>query len=133
VAAHAYHIKAPAGLLPRDGLDARVLVSEGPGARRRDRPTLVPILESAIAFVQRIPADKSRGDERRDRMAVQVNGVGDLAPWAKSKSCGPWKADRSCGHPGCAQDQRAVDILSALTESSPGVWTLDEADIHLTA
>jgi hypothetical protein len=66
-------------------------------------------------------------------MPVPVNAVPDLATWANSKSCGPWKADRSCGHPGCVQDQRAVDILSALTETSPGVWTLNEADVHLTA
>jgi hypothetical protein len=66
-------------------------------------------------------------------MPVPVNGVADLAAWANSKSCGPWRADRSCGHPGCVQDQRAVDILSALTETSPGVWTLNEANVHLTA
>jgi hypothetical protein len=66
-------------------------------------------------------------------MAVAVNQVGDLANWANSKSCGPWKADRSCGHAGCVQDQRAVDILLALVKTAPGVWTLNEADIQLTA
>lgn len=66
-------------------------------------------------------------------MAVPVNSVDDLTIWANSKSCGPWKSDRSCGHPGCVQDQRAVDILSALTETAPGVWTLNEAEIQFTA
>lgn len=65
-------------------------------------------------------------------MPMHVHGVADLAAWANSKSCGPWKADRSCGHVGCVQDQRAVDILSALVETSPGVWLLMETDIQLT-
>ena len=65
-------------------------------------------------------------------MAVQVDRVGDLIRWADSKSCEPWKADRSCGHDGCVQAQRAVDILSALVETDPGVWSLDERDIEFT-
>lgn len=66
-------------------------------------------------------------------MAVVVNGVSDLVAWANSKSCEPWKADRSCGHPGCVQAQRAVDILSALQDNGAGTWTLDEANVELTA
>jgi hypothetical protein len=65
-------------------------------------------------------------------MTSNVDGVKDLEPWANSKSCEPWKADRSCGHPACAQAQRAVDVLAALREVEPGVWVLDEADIVLT-
>lgn len=66
-------------------------------------------------------------------MAVTVNAVSDLVAWANSKSCEPWKSDRSCGHVGCVQAQRAVDILSALQDAGGGIWSLDEADVHLTA
>ena len=65
-------------------------------------------------------------------MPAMVNGVSDLGNWANSKSCGPWKADRGCGHPGCEQDQRAVDVLSALVEISPGEWMLRESDVTFT-
>jgi hypothetical protein len=66
-------------------------------------------------------------------MAVSVNNVSDLKHWADSKSCEGWKADRSCEHAGCAQAQRAVDILSALFQTGPGIWTIDESDIVFTA
>lgn len=65
-------------------------------------------------------------------MAVTISGVKDLVAWADSKSCGPWKIDRSCGHSACMQDQRAVDVLSVLKETSPGVWTLRESEIQFS-
>jgi len=65
-------------------------------------------------------------------VAVPVRQVADLVEWANSKSCEYWKADRSCGHDGCLQAQRAVDILSALVTVSGTTWSLDEEDIDFS-
>lgn len=66
-------------------------------------------------------------------MAIKVDGAAHLRDWANSKSCEQWKTDRSCGHDGCIQAQRAVDVLTALHETSPGQWSLTETDVNFTA
>lgn len=47
-------------------------------------------------------------------MTVEAQGPGDLEAWALSKTCVGWRKDRSCGHAGCAQAQRATEMLREL-------------------
>lgn len=63
----------------------------------------------------------------------RMDSPADLLEWALSKTCGPWKVDRACGHPPCAEAQRAADIISALRPVDSGEWRLSEQDITFTA
>lgn len=58
-------------------------------------------------------------------MAVTVDGIQDLATWARSKACNGWRTDGVCldkttsdplaePHEGCVHAQHAHDILAAI-------------------
>jgi hypothetical protein len=58
-------------------------------------------------------------------VAISVDGIHDLAYWARSKACNGWRDDQVCRdnetnepldspHPGCVHAQRAHDLLASL-------------------
>lgn len=58
-------------------------------------------------------------------MTISVDGIHDLAFWARSKACNGWRTNRICldrvtgdpladPHEGCVQAQRASDLLAAM-------------------